>query len=83
MSAPTTDLAGGATDLSRRVAVAGNEELPTISDSFNRFVTNVHDVLAQMKGGSDEVALASGEIWRGSTYLSARTDVQRETRGKG
>ncbi|WP_413671699.1 methyl-accepting chemotaxis protein [Massilia cellulosiltytica] len=76
LSAAMTDLAGGDADLTRRLEVTGNDELATISDSFNRFVAKIHDVLAQVRGSSGDVASASGEIRRGNSDLSARTESQ-------
>jgi methyl-accepting chemotaxis protein len=76
LSAAMTDLAGGDADLTRRLEVRGNDELATISDGFNRFVAKIHDVLAQVRGSSNDVAVASSEISRGNADLSARTERQ-------
>ena len=76
LSAAMTELAGGDADLTRRLQVDGNDELATISDGFNRFVAKIQDVLAQVRGSSSDVAVASGEIRRGNADLSARTENQ-------
>jgi methyl-accepting chemotaxis protein len=76
LGAAMTDLAGGDADLTRRLEVRGNDELATISDGFNRFVARVHDVLAQVRGSTRDVAVGSCEISRGNADLSARTESQ-------
>ncbi|MFS2218709.1 methyl-accepting chemotaxis protein [Telluria sp. Tellsp104] len=76
LGAAMTALAGGDADLSRRLPVRGNDELATISDGFNRFIAKIQDVLAQVRGSSGDVAVASGEIRRGNLDLSARTESQ-------
>ena len=76
LGAAMTALAGGDADLTSRLQVDGNDELATISAGFNRFVTKIQDVLAQVRGSSGDVAVASGEIRRGNADLSARTESQ-------
>jgi methyl-accepting chemotaxis protein len=76
LGAAMTELAGGDADLTRRLQVSGNDELAAISDGFNRFIAKIQDVLAQVRGSSGDVAVASNEIRRGNADLSARTESQ-------
>jgi len=71
-----TDLAGGNSDLSARLAVRGNDELAEIARGFNAFVAKIQDVLARVRSSSDAVAVASSEIRQGNADLSVRTEQQ-------
>ncbi|WBS05248.1 methyl-accepting chemotaxis protein [Pseudoduganella sp. SL102] len=71
-----TQLAGGNADLTRRLAVAGNDELAVIGNGFNAFVAKIEAVLARVRDSSASVATASAEISLGNADLSARTEQQ-------
>ncbi|QNA88856.1 methyl-accepting chemotaxis protein [Massilia sp. Dwa41.01b] len=59
-------LAGGNADLSARLEVRGRDELAIIAAGFNGFVAKIRGVLSRVRTSSDSVALASGEIRRGT-----------------
>ncbi|WEF34407.1 methyl-accepting chemotaxis protein [Pseudoduganella chitinolytica] len=71
-----TELAGGNADLSKRLAVRGNDELAVIGRGFNDFVAKIEHVLARVRHSSDAVAVASAEISQGNHDLSSRTEQQ-------
>lgn len=79
LGAAMTELAGGDANLARRLEVKGNDELARISDGFNRFIIKIHEVLAQVRSSSSDVAMASTEIRRGNADLSGRTESQAST----
>ncbi|GGX96119.1 HAMP domain-containing protein [Massilia dura] len=71
-----TQLAGGNADLTKRLAVDGNDELAVIGNGFNVFVSKIEGVLARVRDSSASVATASAEISLGNADLSARTEQQ-------
>ncbi|QBE61743.1 methyl-accepting chemotaxis protein [Pseudoduganella lutea] len=71
-----TQLAGGNADLTKRLAVKGNDELAVIGNGFNTFVAKIEAVLARVRDSSASVAVASSEISQGNADLSARTEQQ-------
>ncbi|MFI0473370.1 methyl-accepting chemotaxis protein [Halomonas sp. HMF6819] len=68
------DIASGDGDLTRRLAVAGKDEVAQISDAFNRFVDKMEHVLIDVRASSDAVHHAANEIASGGQDLSRRTD---------
>ncbi|WP_252108180.1 MULTISPECIES: methyl-accepting chemotaxis protein [unclassified Halomonas] len=68
------DIASGEGDLTRRLAVAGKDEVAQISDAFNRFVDKMEHVLIDVRASSDAVHHAANEIASGGQDLSRRTD---------
>ena len=79
LGAAMAELAAGDADLTRRLAVRGNDELARIARGFNLFVANIHAVLTQVRASSDSVASASLEIHQGNSDLSERTEQQAAT----
>jgi len=76
LSRAMTDVSAGEADLRIKIAVQGNDELATIGNGFNQFVTKIHGVLTQVRNSADGVANASAEIAHGNQDLSARTEHQ-------
>ncbi|PQO98718.1 methyl-accepting chemotaxis protein [Massilia phosphatilytica] len=76
LAAAMTQLAGGNADLTRRLAVKGNDELATIGNGFNAFITKIEQVLVRVQACAASVASASTEISQGNADLSARTEQQ-------
>ncbi|MBB3225198.1 methyl-accepting chemotaxis protein [Pseudoduganella umbonata] len=76
LSATMAQLAGGNADLTKRLAVDGNDELAVIGNGFNVFVGKIESVLARVRDSSASVAVASTEISQGNADLSARTEQQ-------
>ncbi|MCP1313947.1 MULTISPECIES: methyl-accepting chemotaxis protein [unclassified Halomonas] len=68
------DIASGEGDLTRRLTVAGKDEVAQISSAFNRFVDKMESVLIEVRASSDAVHLAADEIATGGQDLSRRTD---------
>jgi methyl-accepting chemotaxis protein len=76
LAAAMTQLAGGNADLTKRLAVKGRDELATIGNGFNVFVSKIERVLDRVRACSANVAVATTEISQGNTDLSARTEQQ-------
>jgi methyl-accepting chemotaxis protein len=72
-------LGGGDADLTQRLAVRGNDELSTIAQGFNSFIARIHNVLVEVRGSSECVAVAGSEIRQGNVDLSVRTEQQAVT----
>ncbi|MFG6667766.1 methyl-accepting chemotaxis protein [Halomonas sp. HNIBRBA4712] len=68
------DIASGEGDLTRRLTVAGKDEVAQISSAFNRFVDKMEHVLINVRASSDAVHHAANEIASGGQDLSRRTD---------
>lgn len=65
------DIAEGEGDLTQRVEVNNNDEIGLLGTNFNRFVTRIHDVVAEVSGVTYEVAGAATEIAASSEELAA------------
>ncbi|HET8790720.1 MAG TPA: methyl-accepting chemotaxis protein [Modicisalibacter sp.] len=68
------NIASGSGDLTRRLPVAGRDEVAQIADAFNRFVGKMEAVLMTIRDSSDSVRVAAAEIALGSQDLSGRTE---------
>ncbi|SDL88979.1 methyl-accepting chemotaxis sensory transducer with Cache sensor [Modicisalibacter muralis] len=68
------NIASGSGDLTRRLPVAGRDEVAQIADAFNRFVGKMEAVLVTIRDSSDSVRVAAAEIALGSQDLSGRTE---------
>ena len=74
----TEDLRTGQGDLTRRLpAMSG--EFGRVSVSMNAFVSQLHDLVAQVAINASEIASAARQISAGNTDLSARTEEQAST----
>ena len=74
----TEDLRNGEGDLTRRLpAMSG--EFGRVSVSMNAFMSQVHDLVAQVALNASEIASAARQISAGNTDLSARTEEQAST----
>ena len=74
----TDDLRTGHGDLTRKLpAMSG--EFGRVSDSMNAFVSQLHDLVAQVAINAREIASAARQISAGNTDLSARTEEQAST----
>ena len=63
-------------DLTRRVQVQGKDEMGELLGSLDRMQTQLVQVVANVRSGSESVATASAEIAQGNHDLSARTEQQ-------
>ena len=74
----TEDLRTGQGDLTRKLpAMSG--EFGRVSVSMNAFVSQLHDLVAQVAINASEIANAARQISAGNTDLSARTEEQAST----
>lgn len=74
----TEDLRTGEGDLTRKLpAMSG--EFGQLSRSMNGFVSQLHDLIAQVAINAGEIANAARQISAGNTDLSARTEEQAST----
>lgn len=71
-----TDIADGEGDLTRRLAVKGNDEIAALARSFNRFAEKNERLIAMVKQSAASVAEASTLIVQGNRSLSERTQTQ-------
>lgn len=74
----TEELRNGEGDLTRRLpAMSG--EFGRVAVSMNAFMSQVHDLVAQVALNASEIASAAKQISAGNTDLSARTEEQAST----
>ena len=74
----TEDLRTGQGDLTRKLpAMSG--EFGRVAVSMNAFVSQLHDLVAQVAINAGEIANAARQISAGNTDLSARTEEQAAT----
>ncbi len=74
----TEDLRTGQGDLTKKLpAMSG--EFGKVSESMNAFVSQLHDLVAQVAINAGEIANAARQISAGNTDLSARTEEQAST----
>jgi methyl-accepting chemotaxis protein len=74
----TEDLRSGEGDLTRKLPVMPGE-FGQLSKSMNGFVSQLHDLIAQVAINAGEIANAARQISAGNTDLSARTEQQAST----
>ena len=63
-------------DLTKNVDFSSNDELGELSKSFNTFIKNIHQMVSQMVGASQNLAQAVEQIASGNQTLSQRTSEQ-------
>ncbi|MDR7050030.1 methyl-accepting chemotaxis protein [Duganella sp. 3397] len=65
-------------DLSERIEVGDDDvsETGVLKRALRDMNTSLHRIVSQVRGGTDAIALASGEIAAGNIDLSARTESQ-------
>ncbi|MBY5928755.1 nitrate- and nitrite sensing domain-containing protein [Halomonas sp. DP8Y7-3] len=63
-------------DLTRRLEVAGADELSTLYRAFNGALSNMASLVINLKRGSSAVEAVSGEIARDNQDLASRTEQQ-------
>lgn len=57
-----TDIAQGGGDLRHRLTVVGNDELSQLAQAFNRFASQVRDLVAQVAGSTSTLNLSANEL---------------------
>ena len=75
------DIAEGEGDLTKRLNVERSDEIGELADWFNRFVDKLHDLIAQVRQNTDEVACASSQINATSTQLATGAEEQTTQAG--
>jgi methyl-accepting chemotaxis protein len=71
----TEDLRAGEGDLTFRLP-AQKAEFGQVSDSLNGFIGKLHDIILEVRSGTETIASASQEIASGNQDLSSRTEQQ-------
>ncbi|MBL8520062.1 MAG: HAMP domain-containing protein [Betaproteobacteria bacterium] len=74
----TEDLRSGEGDLTKKLPVMAGE-FGQLSTSMNGFLSQLHDLIAQVAINAGEIANAARQISAGNTDLSARTEQQAST----
>jgi len=69
-----TSIAAG--DLSHPVAHSGRDEIGHLLNQMSTMRDNLHQVISQVRSGSDAIASAAGEVASGTLDLSNRTEQQ-------
>ncbi|HNX96306.1 MAG TPA: methyl-accepting chemotaxis protein, partial [Candidatus Aminicenantes bacterium] len=70
------DLAEGEGDLTRRIRSDNRDELGELSDWFNRFLQQIHEIVARVKERSLSLIDSTTRISSGSELLAVRTNEQ-------
>lgn len=75
------DIARGDGDLTKRINIQSNDEVGEMANWFNVFVDKIHDIIAQVKANTVQVAGAANEI--GSTASQMATGADEQTAQAG
>ena len=70
------DIAQGEGDLTKRIVVAGEDELAELSDFFNQFLQRLNNLVIEIKKHAGNIAVSSHEMASGNQDLSSRTNQQ-------
>ena len=70
------DIAQGEGDLTKRIAVAGEDELAELSDFFNQFLQRLNNLVIKIKKHAGNITVSSHEMATGNQDLSSRTHQQ-------
>ena len=70
------DIAQGEGDLTKRIAVAGEDELAELSDFFNQFLQRLNNLVIEIKKHALNITVSSQEMASGNQDLSSRTNQQ-------
>ncbi|GGW62293.1 methyl-accepting chemotaxis protein [Alishewanella tabrizica] len=71
-----TDIAQGGGDLRHRLAVNGDDELSQLAQAFNRFASQVRDLVAQVAGSTSTLNVSATEL--NKIMRKAELGVQRQ-----
>jgi methyl-accepting chemotaxis protein len=63
-------------DLSQPVRFTGRDEISTLLGHMEIMRSKLHDLLTQVRGGSDQIATSASEVASGTLDLSNRTEQQ-------
>lgn len=70
------DLAGGEGDLTRRIEVQTDDEIKELADWMNTFITNIQNIVRQIKETMKNVSDSSRQISQGTEELNAGAEEQ-------
>ncbi len=70
------DIAQGEGDLTKRIIVAGEDELAELSDFFNQFLQRLNNLVIEIKKHAANITVSSQEMASGNQDLSSRTHQQ-------
>ena len=70
------DIAQGEGDLTKRIVVAGKDELAELSDFFNQFLQRLNNLVIEIKKHAANITVSSHEMASGNQDLSSRTHQQ-------
>jgi methyl-accepting chemotaxis protein len=76
------DIAKGEGDLTKQIDVQAKDEIGELAQSFNTFVSTLHDIIAQVKLNTSEVASAVNRISSTSAQLAAGAEEQTSQAGE-
>jgi methyl-accepting chemotaxis protein len=76
------DIAQGEGDLTKRIELEARDETGELAGGFNRFLDQLHDVIAQVRTNTDQVATAADEIRRTSSELADGAEEQNAQAGE-
>jgi methyl-accepting chemotaxis protein len=69
-----SDIAGGEGDLTRRLNVAGRDEVAQLAGAFNQFVDKLHDIIMKVAGNSHQVASAAIQLSSSAEEMATGTE---------
>jgi len=78
MTLVTEDLAEGDGDLTKRVESEHDDEMKVLGDHINKFIHNVHDVVAQVTEQSQSLTSSSSELAATTEELSSTFNEQAQ-----
>jgi methyl-accepting chemotaxis protein len=70
------DIAQGEGDLTKRIAIAGKDELGDLSSWFNMFLQRLNNMVVEVKKHASNINVSSQEMALGNQDLSSRTHQQ-------
>lgn len=71
-----SDIAAGGGDLSRTIDIDGDDEVAQTAQAFNRFLSQLRDMVFNVSKATDSIAVGASEIATGNMDLSGRTEQQ-------
>lgn len=74
MLAMLKDIAEGEGDLTKRLDVNRKDEIGELSHWFNRFVDNIHAIISQVAGNTNEVSSAATQLQATATQIATAAE---------
>ena len=70
------DLAAGEKDLTKKIEIAGNDEISMLGQQFNAFIGRLHNVIGQSLNTSNQAASASADLSKFSSKMADGATAQ-------